>query len=635
MLNQQSYKEAKQWWFYAAIIAIICVSYSFYASTRYPLLSSDDGLNILMAHYYDLPGDIYCWGQDRLGSIIPLFAQFFMKVFGTTAITGVSLSNYLILTAGFIGFSSLLKTRFSKLILALIWFLPYQRFIDINRFTIGVEYSLIGFSIFLMLKLRFEGKSFFNFRNHFLLATITLLLGLAIWASDLAAVSIFILFFTLWLFHYRTKKTFLFRKEVALYLLGGMVFWTLFIIKAKSYAVVKTEQFASLNSFGEIFDGIGIMLRSIKDVLLFKEQDYFTSIYAWLVPVLLVWVIIHVWKRRLKLTPGSRKWAAFLLLDLLGILGVILLSHWVLINEMGRRYFVATYISMAVLVLLVIEHLLLSAKQRKLLHGLLIVVVVTGAASPIYNMKYVTAKTLRPTADLAGEFKQLGKIGIIAEYWNAYRSSCAHLDWIKATPHDKSDVRNPKLVAEVFAQPNLYVIRDLWMDSFPDTLKQFGFTLVKDGNEFYMGGCFTCKYRRLSLSHVYTVGELKTNPAFVTGEGTNKTITVTPSSPGALNLHMVYGPNISLLPGKYKVRYHLKATGITTDKVIGTIDISGESAQQQLLLKDLDRTLFPTDDFRYIDAELTVPSRMSNCEFRLIYSGNASISLDRIELIEY
>jgi len=635
MLDQVQNRQAKQWGFYAAITAIVCVSWSFYASVNYPLLNSDDGMNILMAHYYDLPGDIYCWGQDRLGSLIPLIAQLFIKVFGTSAITAVSLSNYAILLLGYIGFSSMLKTNTSKLLFAVIWFLPYERFIDINRFIIGVEYSLIAFAVFLIMRMRFAGKQSFGLRNHVLLAAVTFVLGIAVWASDLAIVTIGVLLFTLWLFQYRETGKLLPRKEIVLYVVGGTVLWTFLIMKAKSYAVVKTEEFASLNSFDDLFRALSFMKEAIWKVLAFKDGDFFLTAYAWLLPALLVWLLVLVIRRRVRISGDSRKFAVFLLLDVLAILGVILISHWVLINEMGRRYFVATYISLSMLVLIAMEHLVLARKARIAIYAFLALVVTVGAISPLYTMKFISVKTLRPTVETAGEYRKLGRIGIIAEYWNAYRTSCGHLDMIKATPHDKSDVRNPKLVEEVFAQPNLYVVKDMWMDEFPDTLQQFGFTLVKDGGEFYMGGCFTCKYRRLSLSHTYTVDELKTNPAFIVRENGSSLISVNPSTPDARGKHLVFGPEgLSLLPGKYKVRYCLKVTNITTNKPFAIIDISGKSGEEQLLFKDLTKNLITTNDFVYIDVALAIAHRTPNVEFRLIYSGNADVVIKSIELIE-
>jgi hypothetical protein len=175
-----------------------------------------------------------------------------------------------------------------------------------------------------------------------------------------------------------------------------------------------------------------------------------------------------------------------------------LLSSWVLLNEMGRWYFVASYISLSMAILLTVEHLYTNNFNVKIIKVVLIVIISIGAISPIYTMKYVSPKTLRPKADIVGEFKQLGNIGVIAEYWNSYITSCTNPDMIKATPHDKTGaVRNYRITNDVFNQKNIYVIRDMWLTSFPDSLTQFGRLLLKDGNEFEIGDCNVCKYKQV------------------------------------------------------------------------------------------------------------------------------------------
>lgn len=96
--------------------------------------------------------------------------------------------------------------------------------------------------------------------------------------------------------------------------------------------------------------------------------------------------------------------------------------------------------------------------------------------------------------DVVDDFKQLGEIGIIADFWNSYIISCPDPELIIATPHDQSGVRNQKIVEMVFERKNIYVIKDMWMKTFPDTLEQFGHVLLKDGNQFRLGRCYVCKY---------------------------------------------------------------------------------------------------------------------------------------------
>lgn len=68
---------------------------------------------------------------------------------------------------------------------------------------------------------------------------------------------------------------------------------------------------------------------------------------------------------------------------------------------------------------------------------------------------------------------------------------------IKATPHDASwAVKNYAIVDEVFEQENIYVIKDMWLKQFPDTMKEFGRVLTKDGAELRIGDCDVCKYKQ-------------------------------------------------------------------------------------------------------------------------------------------
>ncbi|MEY3200366.1 MAG: hypothetical protein RJA13_2324 [Bacteroidota bacterium] len=164
---------------------IILSSFFLYSLAFNPLVTSDDALNVLMAFDYQIPPDFYCWGQDRGGTIIPLISQFFIHVLHLSPILSVSLSNYLLLTLGFIGFSKLFKQPFTLIIFAVLWFFPYERFINILSFPIGMSYSLIGISIYFLDRLMHK-KDLTNFSKHFHLLVSIGLWGLAIWTSDLA-----------------------------------------------------------------------------------------------------------------------------------------------------------------------------------------------------------------------------------------------------------------------------------------------------------------------------------------------------------------------------------------------------------------------------------------------------------------
>ena len=476
-----------------SLSAIILLSFFLYSSRFYALLNSDDALNILMAHYYKLPKDFYCWGQDRGGTLIPLLSQFFIKTFGCSALLSVSFSNYIILVLGFLGLSSLIKSRYYKIIFAIVWFLPFQRFIDITRFPIGVEYSLLGIAIFLISKIEDLPQTTNTLKKHVLLILTVLVLVVSVWVSDLSIVSIIILIFVLVLFNFIKNKSLKLDKTAVCYAIAGAILCFLFIRFAKSFAVVKTEHYLTINGLSQIKQAFVILKNAFLDVLLFKKKELFVGIYTYVAIIFFVFFAIKIFRKPILKRIISNKWTLFFILDLITIFIVIILSSWVLANKMGRWYFVSTYISLSVTVILILDNLKVNNKSNILKYGILCLVLI-GAISPIHTMKYVYPKRLTPKADVVGEFRQLGEIGVIAEYWNSYSTSCPVPDLIIATPHDKSDVKNRQLVDMVFERENIYVIKDMWMDTFPDTLYQFGYVLLKSGEPFNIGNCDVCKY---------------------------------------------------------------------------------------------------------------------------------------------
>src|SRR3954469_23202364 len=136
---------------YLLVVGLICLlSFRCYSSLFYPILNSDNAVTILMIYYFKLPHDLYFWGQDRMGSLIPLIGQIFFKIFNLSALRSEAIVHYLILLAGFLAFASFLKSNFLKIIFAIIWFFPPIRLIDTIQLYSGVEYSLIAISCYLL-----------------------------------------------------------------------------------------------------------------------------------------------------------------------------------------------------------------------------------------------------------------------------------------------------------------------------------------------------------------------------------------------------------------------------------------------------------------------------------------------------
>ncbi len=483
--------------YFLTIGFLFLLSFFFYSSLRYPALNSDNAVSVLMIYYFKLPHDFYFWGQDRLGSLIPMLGQVPFRLFNLSALASETVIHYLILLAGFLAFSSFFKSNFYKILFAVVWFFPPMHLIDVTQFAFGIHYSLIAIACYLVSlskKITIQQNPILK---HVIFFFITIILIAAIWVSDMALVSVglllgILLFYYLW----ENKLTrAAFRNPQLYYAIFGIIAGYLFIRYAKSFSEMKNN-YSVFGNIHTIKQTIIIFLNTLSDLLLFKAKEPFTSLYTYLVIIVIGHSLFML--RKVKMDRETKKWALFFFLDACFLFSIIIISKWTFMNNVPRRYFTCTYIAFSFVLLLMAENLVLSKNHTIFLKYFLLLTIIIGGSGTLYNLKYIWPKTLTPAVKIVGEFQQLGKIGLISEYWNSYITSCINPEMIKATPHDKTwAVRNYKIVDEVFEQKKIYLIKDMWLESFPDTINQFGRTLVKAGHEFRIGNCTVCQYRKM------------------------------------------------------------------------------------------------------------------------------------------
>lgn len=484
--------------YYILIAVIFLLSFRLYSSLYYPILNSDNALSILMLYYFKLPDDLYCWGLNRIGSIIPLIGQIFFKVFNFSAIASEAITRYLILLFGFLAFSSFIKSNFYKIIFALIWFFPPMRLIDITQLYFGIHYSLFAIICYLFVQYKKEHIQQNIFFRHSMLALIVVLLIAVIWVSDMALISVFILLTVEIYFYLKINKiNSMFRKLEFYYALIGFGIGYFFIHYAKNLSSYKQSYivFSDLDTIGKT---LGIFLTSVYDLLAFRANEPFTGVYAYLVIAIFVLVIFLI--KKISLNENTRKWVLVFILDAALLFGIIIISNWTFLTGVPRRYFTCTYISLSFAILMLLDNSEINANYNAIFKSILIITVLIGAIGTLYNLKYIWPKRLNPRVEYSAEFEKLGKVGIIAEYWNSYIISCVNPKQLKVTPHEHSIVWNYKIPDEVFQQKNIYVIKDMWLDSFPDSMTQFGRLLIKDGIEFKIGDCNVCKYKNVNIT---------------------------------------------------------------------------------------------------------------------------------------
>lgn len=331
--------------------------------------------------------------------------------------------------------------------------------------------------------------------RHLILSSITIFLIASIWVSDMALITVFLLLIIQLYFYLKTNKftSSLLKRLELYYTLIGFTLGYLFIHYAKNLSQNR-QDYTTFSDFNTIKQTCIIFGNTILDMLTFKANEPFTSVYFYFVIIICVIILFQI--KNISLSDTAKKWILFFLLDAVFLFFIIIVSNWTFLNGVPRRYFTCTYISLSFVILMLLDNLNTNKKHLNIIKAILFVTVFTGGIGTLYNIKFIWPKTMTPRVEVVAEFNKLGQIGIIAEYWNSYITSCPNPNMIKATPNETS-CRNYEIVEEVFQQKNIYVIKDMWLKTFPDSLTQFGRVLIKDGTEFRIGDCDVCKYKKV------------------------------------------------------------------------------------------------------------------------------------------
>ena len=478
------------------ILLVILLSFFTFSERFFPLLNSDMAVNILMTPSFSLPHHIYFWGQDRSGNLIPMLAHCLYIFTGWQPVVLVSIVHYLILAAGFWALMRFVKSGYGRFIVALVWFLPPWHFIEFLLILYGIQASC------MILALNFLDRSFgtrVQWKCIAWLSCSCLMFIVAVWVSDMVLISLIAVLMTAVLYLTAARKI-----PGSLPVWRGLlipafciVFWTFAGYLVLHYAkMISTPVLAYDKGFvadsASILSSLTIVITSVSRVFLFSSESNIESVFAWGFFVSLLFVIISK-KQYVKTFPGitEKPWFYFFLCDALLTIIAVMSSSWVAANGSGRRYFTTFFISSFICLVLWLENLP-NQKSKKIFQVALMIVMITGSLSGIFRFYYPEIKPSR--IRVISALKSLGNIGIIAEYWNSYMSGSSDPVHIKTTPHEKDYVRNPDLVEEVLKQPKIYLIKDGWLDSFPDTIVQFRKTLRKKGACIHIADAWLNRY---------------------------------------------------------------------------------------------------------------------------------------------
>jgi len=617
-------------WTNIILFGIVCASFLLYSSVFYPLLNSDDAVLILMLDSFRIPEDIYFWGQNRVGSIIPLLGQIPLKLFGINLLWSESLIHYLVLILGFAAFSTFLKSKISKVVFAIVWFIPTDPFLGLVRYSFGLHYSFIAIGLYL-IKYYTEHKVIKNIWKYLLWILTFISFLTAVWITETAIVTIGIVLFVLLIRHLTSHIKIAYDSIV--FTIVSIVLGVLIIYVLKNvitiYEIGEYDQ-QLLNTPSQFISAVSVLFSKIIKSFTFQSRNPFLVIYNYLCLIQIILVPLLIVMRKTK-RIHNWQWIAIFILDGLSFLFINVISHWSLLNGVARRYFVGIYIVFWLAYLIFTEHI--SNKRITVaIHIVALITVIIGAASIPYGYKYVYPKRLTPKAQVVSEFKTLGKIGIISDYWNSYGTSFVDPKNIKATPHDKCEIRNHDLVDSVFAQPKIFLIRDMWLDSFPCIISQFGKELYRVGDEFRMGDCNVCEYELYRFDTTLYVSDLKHSlycPLLEDG----LILTAQKNNDNIIYTHIISGPYITLSPGDYVVSFHILTNNGDEAKSVGVIDVVADFGQNTLASKKIManiNSLSKSDSDAQLSFSLSAITK--NVEFRIYYYGEADLLFSHIDI---
>lgn len=454
--------------FFAILFFTLALISFFHHSPLFtPFLGGDTGVHLLMSVNFDFTTDFYYWGQDRLGSFVPMVSHIIYLLFKSNHIFIISIVQYSILCFGAYYFTKFFDNTFSKIIFCILWFFPLHSFINLVQ---------VGMPQGVSLSFLIAGIYYYKHHNKTIKLIAFLLFFISIWVSDLSLISIIIYLGITHIILYKreglkTSIKSLTTSSIGLSIIVGIIY----LFKRHSE---KSERYNEIifNNYDEVAYVLKEIYSNLYNVL-FEFNELNSLIIAF--SILIIVTIVYARKKILESSIGM-----FFLANLLFTLFICLISHWVFLNDIPSRYFVDSYVSFIFLACYLV------AKNYKILFS---VFAITSIFSSV-ELHYESFDKKTSVVSSLHEFNSLGSCSLIGSYWYTYEISSIFPEKIIGIPHDGATIRNKKEIKMAFNSPKIYLNSYAWLSSFPDTTNQYGYKLIKKGVPFKIKQFTLCEY---------------------------------------------------------------------------------------------------------------------------------------------
>lgn len=477
---------------YLCLISIPVISFLLYAPCFYPEYNSDMAIQTLMSVSFNFKRDFYYWGQDRLGSFLPLLTYLFFKISHVHPLYLISFIHYTLLLASGIIIIKLTESLPLKIMVFVAIFFPCAEFRAL--IYVGHPYSaqlFLGVIFLYSLKKAHDLlllKSDYRLKVWLLLAGFSL--GLAIWVSELSAILIFIPLFY-FLLNFKIYKQNLLKKQAVIYVLSFIIplsicLFTIKYFKSKSKI---SDGYSSPFFFSKekIDEQWYYFKTKAAKLLLFQDDLIIDNIFFY---VIFIMCLIFLLEKRLSLKSNTFLLSVFITF----VLGYIALffSTWNLRSEFCTRYY--TPIFYMIFLTLIIN---LSQSRFKYFISVLFVIYSVYYTHSFLNNLYVS-RTSKSAFDKFSEYSKLEKGVLMGNYWDVYLiSSVAYKNII---PAPTTGLFRNDFVRNKIRKENLYyLINDTIFNKTKniDTILKLGIRLKFTGERKTINGVEILKYKKL------------------------------------------------------------------------------------------------------------------------------------------
>ena len=455
-----------------ALFVIASASFWILSPWKSPFLNSDNAVHILMTYDCQLPDDLYYWGQDRLGSFIPIVGHFIYVVFNTAPPLAASIALYLTLFSAVLLLSSFFKQTITRLLLSLVLFFPLHQVDYMIRLghPYAAQFFFIALCLFLLKKFWF-GK---GWKKYLMLTGSCMALVLAMWSSDMTLVALVALLVTGIVLYMNDRKQvvaslspFLIQAALSIVVLASGV---AFLLYAKSVSrPVAVYDSTWIGSAENMLTGLKKYVKAYAYILI-GRQGVWSAIHHGLLAGIVALSSIQLFKLifRGKIPPM----VLFFLLNFIGGECLLIISKWVALNNFNGWYQTYPYISLMICLLLLIDRADKGKVRLVLTTAMILLLLVSGiSVTRIYLLKINRDFNERSLSELK-DLHRLGRCGIIGDYWHSYLPAALNPETIKATPYE--DGRSERCTDSVMACEKIYLIKDAWLEKFPLEYNAYG-----------------------------------------------------------------------------------------------------------------------------------------------------------------